>query len=83
MPFRKQLVLHRAGGQASAAVLTRTTDPRMAPIPMILRWVRREALRVSSTSAVKIEIPYFHLNLWETIFSSLSTHFPKMKWTYA
>src|SRR3984957_8021843 len=79
VPLRKQLALQRAGGQANAAVLARTTDPKIAPILTMFRRVRRAVSPESSRSAVKIVVPLFHLNLKETIFAPLSTHFPKRK----
>src|ERR1700729_562097 len=79
VPLRKQLALQRAGGQANAAVLARTTDPKIAPILTMFRRVRRAVSPESSRSAVKIVVPLFHLNLRETIFAPLSTHFPKRK----
>src|ERR1700751_894523 len=55
VPFRKQLNVQRAGGQADAAVvLARTTTPKTAPIAMRFLRVRREARSVSFSSAVKV-----------------------------
>src|ERR1700722_13373144 len=79
VPFKKQLDLHRAGGQANAVVvLAKTTDPKMAPIAIMLRRGRRDGRSASFTSGVKF-VPLFHVNLPETIFAPLSNHFTKWR----
>src|ERR1700689_4779475 len=57
VPFRKQAgvgQLLSLGEQAVAAVFARTTEPKITPIRMMLRRVRREVWPESSRSAVKV-----------------------------
>src|ERR1700730_8052747 len=77
VPFKKQLDLHRAGGQANAVVvLARTTDPKMAPIAIMLRRVRREVRSASFTSGVKIVL-LFSRNFIGDYFCALVKSFHK------
>jgi hypothetical protein len=81
VPLRKQLALHIVGGQANAAVLARTRDPKIAPNPTMFRRVRREVSPESFRSVFKIVRPLISPKCKGDYFCAVVNSFPKKEVT--